>query len=344
MLVDDFTLIKELGKDVFGGIYLASKKGTQEKFAVKVRDKKRIANPKAKKYTDSEITILKGIDHLNIIKLYEVIETTQNCYLIMEYCNGGSLSDCLEYHLKQYKKPFSEQVVQYLMKQIISGISYLHGKHILHRDIKLDNILVKFDSEEDRQKRNMLKAKVRIIDFVFARYLDPNQLAYTVLGSPLNMEPGLLRKLNKIEDSRDYGYDEKVDIWSLGSMCYEMLIGKCTFDSQSMKELLDKVENGDYLLPTSLSKEAASFLIAMLQYDPKKRFSIERLSCHKFLTKDYMDFTKMDLTNLNKYIDGNNIRINTKKNDTIWDIFEEGENLDDTSNEMVDIKMPDVKE
>ena len=150
--------------------------------------------------------------------------------------------------------------------------------------------------------------------------------------------------LNRIEDSKDYGYNEKADIWSLGSMCYEMLTGKCTFDSGSMKELLDKVENGDYLLPTSLSKEAASFLIAMLQYDPKMRFSIERLSCHKFLTKDYKDFTKMDLTNLNKFIEGNKLRINTKKNDTIWDIFEEGENLDDTSNEMVDIKMLNVKE
>ena len=344
MSVDDLTLIKELGKGAFGGIYLASKQGSQEKFAVKVIDKRYIADPRAKKYIDREIKILKEIDHLNIIKLYEVKEINQNFYLVMEYCNGGSLSDCLEYHLKNYKKPFSEEVVQYLMRQIISGISYLHGKHILHRDIKLDNILVKFDSEEDRQKRNMLKAKVRIIGFNFARYLEPNQLAYTVLGSPLNMEPGILRKLNRIEDSKDYGYNEKADIWSLGSMCYEMLTGKCTFDSGSMKELLNKVENGDYLLPTSLSKEAASFLIATLQYDPKKRFSIERLSCHKFLTKDYKDFTKIDLTNLNEYINGNNLRINTKKNDTIWAIFEEGEKLDDTSNEMVDIKMPDVKE
>ena len=344
MLVDDLTLIKEIGKGAFSLIYLASKQGSQEKFAVKVIDKRYIADPRAKKFIDREITILKEIDHLNIIKLYEVKEINQNYYLIMEYCNGDGLSDCLEYHLKNYKKPFSEEVVQYLMRQIISGISYLHGKHILHRDIKLDNILVKFDSEEDRQKRNMLKAKVRIIDFGFARYLDPNQLAYTVIGSPLNMEPGIIRKLNRIEDSKDYGYNEKADIWSLGSVCYEMLTGKCAFDSCCCEELLKKIEIGFYLIPISLSKEAASFLIATLQYDPKKRFSIERLSCHKFLTKDYMDFTKMDLTNLNKYIDGNNIRINTKKNDTIWDIFEEGENLDDTSNEMVDIKMPDVKE
>ena len=342
MLVDDLTLIKEIGKGAFSLIYLASKQGSQEKFAVKVIDKRYIVVPKLKKYIDREITILKEIDHLNIIKLYEVKEINQNYYLVMEYCNGGSLSDCLEYHLKNYKKPFSEEVVQYLMRQIISGISYLHGKHILHRDIKLDNILVKFDSEEDRQKRNMLKAKVKIIDFGFARYLDPKELAFSTLGSPINMDPGILRKLNKMENTRDYGYDEKADIWSLGTICYEMLIGKCTFDAGSMKELLGKVESGNYLLPTSLSKEAASFLNGMLQYDPKKRLTAERLSCHKFLTKPYKELTKMNLADVNKHLYGTNLRINSKKNQSIWVIFEEDESLDSIPSEMVDIKKPNV--
>ena len=340
MLVDDLTLIKGLGKGAFGEVYLTSKQGSQEKFATKKIDKKYAANPKAKKYIDNEIKILKEIDHPNIIKLYDVKENNQNYYLVMEYCNGGGLSDCLDYHMKQFRKPFSEEVVQYLMKQIVSGLSYLHGKHILHRDIKLDNILVKFDSEEDRQKKNMLKAKVKIIDFGFARYLDPKQLAFSTLGSPINMEPGILRKLNRMENSRDYGYDEKADIWSLGTICYEMLIGKCTFDAGSMKELLGKVESGNYLLPTSLSKEAASFLNGMLQYDPKKRLTAERLSCHKFLTKPYKELTKMDLKNINKHIYGTNLRINSKKNQSIWVIFEEEESLENISSEMVDIKMP----
>ena len=340
MLVDDLTLIKGLGKGAFGEVYLTSKQGSQERFATKKIDKKYAANPKAKKYIDNEIKILKEIDHPNIIKLYDVKENNQNYYLVMEYCNGGGLSDCLEYHIKQFRKPFSEEVVQYLMKQIVSGLRYLHGKHILHRDIKLDNILVKFDSEEDRQKKNMLKAKVKIIDFGFARYLDPKQLAFSTLGSPINMEPGILRKLNRMENSRDYGYDEKADIWSLGTICYEMLIGKCTFDAGSMKELLGKVESGNYLLPTTLSKEAASFLNGMLQYDPKKRLTAERLSCHKFLTKPYKELTKMDLKNINKHIYGTNLRINSKKNQSIWVIFEEEESLENISSEMVDIKMP----
>ena len=332
MLVGDYTLTKSLGKGAFGEVYITSKQGTQEKFATKKIDKKFARNPKAKKYIDNEIKILKSLDHENIIKLYDQLETSQYYFLVTEYCNGGGLSDCLEYHINQYHKPFSEEVVQYLMRQIVSGIRYLHSKHILHRDIMLDNILVKFDTEEDKQKKNMLKAKVKIIDFGFARYLDPKELAFSTLGSPINMEPGILRKLNKMENSRNYGYDEKADIWSLGTICYEMLIGHCTFDASSMKELLSKVEAGNYLLPTSISKEAASFLNGMLQYDPKQRLNAEKLYSHHFLTKDYKSLTKMNLNNVQKHLYGANLKINSKKNqNSIWVIFEEEESLDSIS-------------
>ena len=338
MLVGDYTLTTNLGKGAFGEVYLTSKQGTQEKFATKKIDKKFARNPKAKKYIDNEINILKKISHENIVKYYDVIETSQYYYLVTEYCNGGGLSDCLEYHINQYHKAFSEEVVQYLMRQIVSAIRYLHGMHILHRDIKLDNILVKFDSEEDKQKKNMLKAKVKIIDFGFARYLDPKELAFSTLGSPINMEPGILRKLNKMENSRNYGYDEKADIWSLGTICYEMLIGHCTFDANSMKELVSKVEAGNYLLPTSISKEAASFLNGMLQYDPKQRLNAEKLYSHHFLTKDYKSLTRMDLNNIQKHIYGTNLKINSRKNqNSIWVIFEEEESLDNISGgDMID--------
>ena len=136
MLVGDYTLTKSLGKGAFGEVYITSKQGTQEKFATKKIDKKFARNPKAKKYIDNEIKILNQIKHENIIKLYDTLETSQYYYLVTEYCNGGGLSDCLEYYMNQYHKPFPEEVVQYLMRQIVSGIRYLHSKHILHRDIK----------------------------------------------------------------------------------------------------------------------------------------------------------------------------------------------------------------
>ena len=328
MLVDDLTLIKCLGKGAFGEVYLTSKQGSKEKYATKKIDKKFASNPRAKKYLDNEINILKEIKHPNIIKLYEVQETTQFYYLVMEYCNGGGLSECLEQYQKKYKRPFPEEIVQYLMRQILSAINYLHKKNILHRDIKLDNILVNFENEEDKKKKNMMKAQVKIIDFGFARHLEPAQLAYSTLGSPINMDPGILRKLNKMENSRNYGYDQKADIWSLGTICYEMLIGKCTFDAESMKELISKVERGNYFLPTHLSKEAVSFLNGMLQYDLKKRLSADQLENHKFLTKPYNELTKINLKEAKKNIIGSQLKINSKMNQSIWVIFETDENDD----------------
>lgn len=342
MLVEDLTLLKCLGKGAFGEVYLTSKQGSKQKYATKKIDKKFTQNPRAKKYLDNEINILKEIDHPNIIKLVDVKETTHFYYLVMELCNGGGLSDCLEDYQKKNKKPFPEETVQYLMRQIVDGINYLHKRHILHRDIKLDNILVNFDSDEDKKKRNMLKAKVKIIDFGFARHLAPAQLAFSTLGSPINMDPGILRKLNKMEHSKDYGYDEKADIWSLGTICYEMLIGKCTFDAESMRELVTKVEKGNYFLPTTLSKEAVSFLNGMLQYDSKKRLSAEQLFNHNFLKKPYSELTKINVKEASSKIIGSQIKINSKQNQSIWVIFEtDEENLDYISSDMVDMPKKD---
>ena len=325
MLVDDLTLIKPLGKGAFGEVFLTSKQGTKQKFATKQIDKKYAANPKAKKYLDNEIMILKDIDHENIVKLYDVKETSQYFYLVTEYCNGGGLSDCLEKYQEEHNAAFPEELVQYLMKQIVSALRYLHRKRILHRDIKLDNILVHYESEEDRVNKNLMKAKVKMIDFGFARYLKKEELAYSTLGSPINMDPGILRKLNKLEHSKEYGYDEKADIWSLGTACYEMLIGNCTFDAESMKELVTKVERGNYFLPSTLSKEAVSFLNGMLQYDFKKRFTAEQLYRHKFLNKNFKDLNKINLKDIKNHIAGSKIRINTKLNQSIWNVFGDGQ-------------------
>ena len=125
--------------------------------------------------------------------------------------------------------------------------------------------------------------------------------------------------------SNEYGYDEKADIWSLGTICYEMLIGKSPFDAESMKELVTKVEKGDYFIPNFLSKEAVSFLNGMLQYDFKKRLTAEQLYRHKFINKKYKDLNKIDLRELKKKnIKGSKIKVNSKVNQSIWDVFGDG--------------------
>jgi serine/threonine protein kinase len=338
MLVGDLNLEKCLGKGAFGEVYLTTKKGSKLKYATKKIDKSVMKNPKSKEYLENEINILKEMDHPNIIKLIEVKDTTKYYYLVMEYCNGGDLSKCLAHYKNKNQKAFSEEVVQYLMRQIVSGICYLHKKNILHRDIKLENILVNFDNIEDARQRNMMKAKIKIIDFGFSRHLQKCELAYSILGNPINMEPGILKKLNKNEHNKDYGYDQKADIWGLGTICYEMLIGKCTFDSESMKELVNKVERGNYFLPSSLSKEAISFLNGMIQYDPKKRLNAEQLLNHRFLKRPYSELTKINLKEAQNKLIGSNIKINSKYNQSIWEIFEQDEDseLDNITSDMIE--------
>ena len=139
------------------------------------------------------------------------------------------------------------------------------------------------------------------------------------------MDPRILRKLNKLEHPNDYGYDEKADIWSLGTLCYEMLIGKNIFDAKSMKDLVKKVNKGDYFIPNTLSKEAVSFLNGMLQYDLKKRLSAEQLYRHKFINKRFDQLTRIDLKEIKKNVKGSKIRINSKMNQSIWDVFGDGQ-------------------
>jgi calcium-dependent protein kinase len=298
MLIEDLTLIKILGKGSFGEVYLTSKQGTKEKYATKKINKKYALNEKNKKYIDNEINILKEVSHDNIIKLIDIKETTSYYFIVMELCNGGSLSDCLQEYQKKYKKPFSEEIVQYLMNQIVSAIKYLHNKNILHRDIKLDNILVNFDSEKDKKNLNMLKAKIKIIDFGFARHISSSELAKSVLGSPINMDPLIFQKMiqkrEKLKYSNNFTYDQKADIWSLGTICYEMLMGKFVFDAQNINDLSNKIKIGDFVISTELSKEAFYFLKGMLQYDFKKRLTANQLFEEDFLRKPCIMFSKIN--------------------------------------------------
>ena len=165
------------------------------------------------------------------------------------------------------------------------------------------------------KNNNIMKGKIKIIDFGFSKYLKKGELTKSVLGSPIAMEPIILLKLNKISEYKDNKYDEKVDIWSLGIIFYELLIGKNPFDANSMKELVQKLEKGDYYVPITLSKEALSFLNNMLQFEPKDRLNIDILYNHEFLRKNVSDFTKLKF---NEKI--SEIKLNIKKKKIPYDL------------------------
>ncbi len=322
MIVEDITLIKSVGKGSFGEVFLASRKGTDQMYAVKKVSKSLALQEKVKKYFNNEIYILKQVNHPNIIKLYEIKQTLNNFYLVFDLCNGGGLSNCLEKYMKQNKKPFTQEIAQSIIRQLVSGLQYLHNNKILHRDLKLDNVLLHFNSEEDKNNFNLLKAQVKIIDFGFARYLENDSLAQSVLGSPINMDPQILAKMRKIDNNQSFGYDQKADIWSLGTICYEMLIGVPPFDATSYEELVSKIQKGNYKIPKNLklSKEAISFINGMLQYNPEKRLSIDQLANHNFLIKNVKDFKEIDLTKAAKVDQKTDLVFNAKE--SVWDIFE----------------------
>ena len=324
MFLDDYSLDKSLGKGAFGEVFLTTKKGTKEIFATKKIERELAETGNTMKYLVNEINILKELNHPNIVKLKEIKKTKNHYYIIMEYCNGGELYKTLEKYMNKYNKPFSEEIVQHLMKQIINAFKYIHGKNIIHRDIKLENILLNYESEEDRKNLNILKAQVKIIDFGFATKIENSQLKYTTLGSPINMDPIILNELKKRgKKTRKLGYDQKADIWSLGTICYEMLIGKCVFNAEDLDELVEKVENGSYTVPTTLSKEVISFLNGMLQYDANTRLNIDQLSKHCFLNKKVKNFEPIDMKKVSKNVDKSRLTINVKKNKSIWAIFNE---------------------
>ena len=320
MQIDNYILEKQLGEGAFGKVLETKLKTDPSKlFATKVYERKKIEGTPHFNYLTNECNILHELNHPNIVKLVDVKKTKNHYYIIMEYCNGGELAGALEKYKEKYGKPFSEELVQYFMRQIIDAFKYIHANGVIHRDIKLENILLHYKTEEDKNNLNLMNATAKIIDFGFACKISGNNLAHTAVGSPLNAAPVILKKMTG--ESAKLGYDQKADIWSLGSICYHMLIGKPIFDAEDMDDLISKVEKGSYKLPANLSREIVSFLNGMLQYEPKNRLTAEQLSNHEFLRNNVKDFHKIDLTSISGKVSGNEIEINTKKNRTIWSIF-----------------------
>lgn len=333
MILDEYILTKVLGRGTFGDVLLTKKKGTNISYATKRIDRELPENSQYCKYFVNEVSILKNIHHNNIVKVEDLKKTKNHYYIIMELCNGGSLKENLDKYKQKYNKPFSEKIVQHIMRQIINAVNYLHGIKIVHRDLKLANLLVNYDNEIDKNNINLLKSNIKLVDFGFATHISNANLLKTVIGSPFNMDPRILKKFcNKANEFQEY--DEKADIWSLGTLCYKMLVGENPFSGKDVHELSLKVEEGNFKIPLSFSKETISFLLGMLQYEPSKRLSAKELVIHPFLIKSIRDFSYIDLrhtSNKIKYKD-KDLYINIKNSETISSIVNIVNNRTSTEN------------
>ena len=278
--------IKLLGKGSFAEVYLSRETSSNLLFALKKICLKKMSL-KEKSYLDNEIKILSMIHHPNIIQLYKLYEKTDYKYLALEYCNGDSLYKNLTQYINKYGKPFSEKLVQKLMKNILSGVKCLHDKGIIHRDLKLENILVKYKNDSDLNNLNLYDAEIKIIDFNLS-YMSNNARPSSALGTPNNMAPTMV--INMM--GNNIIYDEKVDIWSLGTLCYEMLFGAPLFPYFNQQQIFNNILSYNFKIPKTISVEARTFLYSMLKKEGINRLSATELLNHEFIIGDYHTFKR----------------------------------------------------
>eukprot|EP00755_Sulcionema_specki_P027986 Sspe_Gene.88907::Locus_60812_Transcript_1_1_Confidence_1.000_Length_991::g.88907::m.88907 len=262
----------ELGRTLGSGTFSKVKEGvdveTGVRYAVKIVDKALLTKGHMEQQLKREIAIMKLLDHENVLRMVDVLQTGKNIYLILDLLTGGDLFDKLD-----QAKRFEEAQAQSFFQQLVSGLYYLHSQGIAHRDLKPENLLL-----DD-------KGCLKIADFGFSRLLNNQQLLQTVCGTPNYMAPEVLK---------EQGYDgKKADIWSSGVILYAMLAGYLPFDDPNMNVLCDKIEAGEYRMSRKFSPKAVDIIGRMLTVDPARRITLDEVIRHPFFTPGF-DQEKFD--------------------------------------------------
>ncbi|XP_028844027.1 serine/threonine-protein kinase MARK1-like isoform X4 [Denticeps clupeoides] len=249
--VGNYRLHKTIGKGNFAKVKLARHILTGREVAVKIIDKTQL-NPTSLQKLFREVRIMKLLNHPNIVKLFEVIETEKTLYLIMEYASGGEVFDYLVAHGRMKEKEARAK-----FRQIVSAVEYCHQKRIVHRDLKAENLLLDADMN------------IKIADFGFSNEFTIGSKLDTFCGSPPYAAPELFQ-------GKKYDGPE-VDVWSLGVILYTLVSGSLPFDGQNLKELRERVLRGKYRIPFYMSTDCENLLKKLLVLNPVKRGSLEQV-------------------------------------------------------------------
>eukprot|EP01061_Rhynchopus_euleeides_P036604 TRINITY_DN6175_c0_g1_i2.p1 TRINITY_DN6175_c0_g1~~TRINITY_DN6175_c0_g1_i2.p1 ORF type:complete len:268 (+),score=111.96 TRINITY_DN6175_c0_g1_i2:260-1063(+) len=248
----------ELGKTLGKGSYSKVKHGidvtTRTSFAIKIIAKESLEKGSYEKHLRREIAVMKLLDHPNVMNLFDVLQTSKNIYMILEYLDGGDLLDALV-----AAQVFKEDRARRYFQQLVSGLSYLHSQGIAHRDLKPENLLLKTSDDT-----------LIIADFGFSRLTDTHpsnpQLLKTKCGTPNYMAP-------EVFTSKGYN-GKKSDIWSAGVVLYAMLAGYLPFEDKSMTVLCEIIQGGNYRVSSKFSKNARSMIATMLTVNPDERATL----------------------------------------------------------------------
>uniref|UniRef100_A0A8D3DHV9 MAP/microtubule affinity-regulating kinase 3 n=1 Tax=Scophthalmus maximus TaxID=52904 RepID=A0A8D3DHV9_SCOMX len=249
--IGNYRLLKTIGKGNFAKVKLARHVLTGREVAVKIIDKTQL-NPTSLQKLFREVRIMKILNHPNIVKLFEVIETEKTLYLVMEYASGGEVFDYLVAHGRMKEKEARAK-----FRQIVSAVQYCHQRRIVHRDLKAENLLLDADMN------------IKIADFGFSNEFTVGSKLDTFCGSPPYAAPELFQ-------GKKYDGPE-VDVWSLGVILYTLVSGSLPFDGQNLKELRERVLRGKYRIPFYMSTDCENLLKKLLVLNPVKRGSLEQI-------------------------------------------------------------------
>ena len=260
---------KMLGSGSFGSVYEAKNTIFGNTVAMKVIKKDK-ENELDEQEIRNEIDILKKLSHPNIVKIYEFYISENHYYIITEYCREGELFSYI-------KNKYSERQLAVLFYQVFSGLWYLHENKILHRDIKLENIMI--DGKENDKETGEELFWVKIIDFGTAKLFEKNKKEKDVVGSSYYIAPEVLKQ----------SYNEKCDTWSVGVILYMTLVGRAPFDGKDDEEIIYKINSVDYNKNeprlVKHSPEVRDLVSKLLDKDTEKRYSAKEALNHPWFKK-----------------------------------------------------------
>jgi len=272
----------KLGEGAFSVVIEATKRGTNEHYAVKVVTKSKLTKEDEIALKD-EIDVLNELKNEHIIRLYDVYEEPSYYYLVTEQMKGGELFDRIV-----SKSFYNEKEARDVCTILFEAIGYCHSKSVAHRDLKPENLLLQSEDND---------SAIKIADFGFAkRVLTPNSLT-TQCGTPGYVAPEILEGV---------AYDTKSDMWSLGVIIYILLGGYPPFIEQNQRELFRKIRKGQYEFHEEywggVSKDAKDLISSLLTVDPAKRISAKEALEHKWMLTDGKKLAAQDLgTNLAEF-------------------------------------------